>query len=261
VKKFVSDHTPAIVVPILILTGSLLFNHYWSDPSKTQALGGYLSFVAAAILIWVTWEYVRINQQTLSLQKAQWEQQNKVVLRFGVRRSHGKAQLWIANIGTADFLISEMRVRVRAEKPIVRNERRVVRAGTRTFLSLPETLWDREHLISTFDVRLRYESQQDSGVSQARGFTLLVGNASQVIKVTRGIDDSALWLVNCPKCRDLAPMVVDELANLDEAAERQKIMESELTVSCPQHHSQWMDSVEQLRNRRATHEHDSAKED
>jgi hypothetical protein len=99
-----------------------------------------------------------------------------------------------------------------------------------------------------FDVQLRYESQHDSGVSAARAFTLVVTN-SEVMKVRRGIDDT--WFVNCPKCGQVGgSMITENLENFDVALERQRVMESELSVTCPEHASQWADSVEQIRERR-----------
>jgi hypothetical protein len=247
-RAFLSKHKPTIVVLGLAACSLSLFRHYWGDAARAQAVGAVFGFLAAAILVGVTWEYVRITQRILALQQAQWEEQNKVVLRFGIKRYHGKAQLWVANIGRTDFLISEVLVRRRDEE-ILRNERRVVRSGSRQSLALPEKLWSEVALISAFDVRVRYESQHDSGLSIARAYTLLIGEGSGVIRVRKGIDDT--WWVACPKCDHLAaPMITENLENFDAAFKRQNVMESELKVSCPDHGSQWADSVEQIRDRR-----------
>jgi hypothetical protein len=45
-------------------------------------------------------------------------------------------------------------------------------------------------------------------------------------------------------------MITENLENFDAASERQKVMKSELKASCPDHFSQWADSVEQMRERR-----------
>jgi hypothetical protein len=249
VRAFFDKHIPTLGVLILVLFALGVFRHYWGDPAKAQTVGALFGFFAAAILIGVTWEYVRVNQQSLALQRAQWEQQNKVVLVFGVRRYRGKARIWIANIGKTDFLISQLRVRRKNGEEINRNERRVVASGSRQGLALPEELWAGNPLLSTFDIRLRYESQHDSGVTPTHAFTLLVGNGSAVIKIRRGIDDT--WWVTCPQCKAIGgSMMTENLENFDAAAERQKIMESELRVTCPDHSSQWSDSVEQMRERR-----------
>lgn len=247
--QFARTNVPTLVVVALVVIALIVFAHYWNDYSKAQSVGGFLSFAAAAILIGVTWEYVRINQKALSLQQMQWEQQNRVVVRFGIKRYQGKAQLWVANIGRTDFLIVQLLVRPKREKEIVKSERRVVSSGSRQTLALPESLWKGQALTSAFDVRVRYESQHEVGVSPAKAFTLLIGTDSVVLKVKKGIDDT--WLMSCPKCKHLAgAMITEGLENLDEASIRQKIMEAELTTSCPDHYSQWMDSVEQIRQRR-----------
>ena len=187
-RAFLDKHTPTLVVLALVACALAFFKHYWGDPARAQTVGALFGFFAAAILVGVTWEYVRINQKSLSLQQAQWEQQNRVVLRFGIRRYLGKAQLWVANLGKTDFLISELLIRMKYDRKIIRNERRIVASGSRETLALPKELWADASLLSTFDIQLRYESQHDSGVSPARAFTLLVETNVGVIKILRGID-------------------------------------------------------------------------
>jgi len=249
-RSFLIKHLPTLSVVGLVIVAAGFFWYYRSDAVKAQAVGALFSFFAAAILVGVTWEYVRINQKSLALQQAQWEQQNRVVLRFGVRRYHGGAQVWVANIGKIDFLILELRVRLKSGETIVKNERRIVRSGARQTLSLPDRLWRENPLISAFDVQLRFDSQNESGLSSARAFTLLVGTNAAVIRVRRGLDDDT-WFVNCPKCGKIAgSMITENLDNFDAAFARRREMDSELKVSCPEHWSQWNDSVEQVRARR-----------
>jgi hypothetical protein len=258
--QFLIRFAPVTSVLALTLIALAFFHHYWGDAARAQAVGALFAFLTAVILVGITWEYVRINQKTLALQEAQWDQQNMVVLRFGVRRHGGRAQVWVANLGRSDFLVSELRVRIKDREPIVVRERRMVRAGSRPVLPLPEALWMERTLISLFDLQLRYESQHDSGLSPARAFTLVVAN-SNVIKVIRGIDGSSTWWVSCPSCKELSAMVVDGLEDFDEAQTRQGVMESELRATCPAHQSQWMESVQRLRDRRAGRDRDANKED
>jgi hypothetical protein len=247
-RAFLRKHAPTIIVLALVACALVFFRHYWRDPARAQTVGALFGFFAAAILVGVTWEYVRINQKSLSLQQAQWEQQNRVVLRFGIKRYQGKAQLWVANIGKTDFLISELLVRMKHGRSIIKNERRIVRSGSRQSLALPENLWLGISLLSTFDVQLRYESQHESGISPARAFTLIVGTNSTVLKIRRGIDGS--WFVKCPKCEQLGgSMITENLENFDAAEDRQRAMESDLKATCPKHESRWTDSVEQIRER------------
>src|SRR5260370_3285488 len=259
-RKVLGKHGPTLLVLGLGACALAFFLLYWSDPVKAQVVGAFFGFLAALILVGITWEYVRINQKSLSLQQAQWEQQNRVVLRFGVKRYQGRAQLWVANIGKTDFLITEVLVRMKSENKILRNERRIVGSGSRETLALPDKLWTGISLISAFDVQIRYESQHDSGFSPARAFTLLVGANSGVINIRRGIDDT--WWVSCPMCGQLAAsMITDGLENFDAAADRQRVLESELKATCPDHASQWADSVEQIRQRREQQKPEDVEED
>jgi hypothetical protein len=260
VRKFLDRHAPTLLVLALGICALAFFRHYWSDPVKAQAVGAFFGFLTAAILVGITWEYVRINQKSLSLQQAQWEQQNRVVLRFGVKLYQGRAQLWVANIGKTDFLITRVSVRMKSGEKILRNERRVVGSGSRETLALPDKLWTGIALLSAFDVQLRYESQHDSGTSPTRAFTLIIGLNSGVIKIRRGVEDT--WWVSCPKCKNLAAsMITENLENFDAAADRQRVMESELEATCPGHQSQWADSVEQIRERREQQKPDIVEED
>ncbi len=247
-REFLAKHgLPALVVLGLVACALAFFTHYWANPAKTQAVGALFGFLAAAILIGVTWEYVRINQKNLALLQLQWEQQNRVVLRFGVKRYKGKAQLWVANLGKTDFLVSELLVRMKYNQKIAKNERRVVKSRSRETRSLPEKLWEGNALLLAFDVRLRYESQNDSGLTEARAFTLSTDLHSQVYKVRRGID--GLWGVKCPMCGVSGmEMITDGLGNFDDAAKRQQTMESDLRASCPDHRSQWMETVQHIRD-------------
>ena len=259
-REIFEKHTPTLVVVALVAVASLFFRHYWNDAAKAQSAGGFLSFVAAAILIGVTWEYVRINQKTLALQQSQWEQQNRVVLRFGIKRYRGKAQLWVANIGRTDFLVCELVIRQKGTQELARNERRVVASGSRETMALPEQLWKGQSLFSVFDLRLLYDSVNESGTTSAKAFTLVIDTNDEVAKIRRGIDN--VWPVKCPKCEQTAAvMITEHLENFDDAAIRQHEMEGELRVSCPDHYSKWMDSVDQLRHRRAARGPDGLTED
>jgi hypothetical protein len=248
-RAILNKHAPTLAALALVLCALGFFWPYRDDPAKAQTVGALFSFFAAAILVGVTWEYVRINQKILSLQQAQWEDQNRVVIRFGIRRNRGRAQLWVANLGKTDFLISQLQVRRKYNEKKIVNQRRVVASGSRSILALPKELWAEISLISAFDVQLHYESQRDSGVTPARAFTLVIGQNSEVLKVLRGIEDT--WFVACPKCKDVAgSMITENLEDFDAALERQQVMESELNVTCPDHSSQWSDTVEQIRERR-----------
>lgn len=71
-------------------------------------------------------------------------------------------------------------------------------------------------------------------------------DGSKVFKVRKGL--RALWAVGCPKCNRFLGicMVTDGLRNFDEANQRQKELEKELTASCPEHTSKLMLTMEHV---------------
>jgi hypothetical protein len=68
-KVFLNNHSPTLVVLVLVICALVFFEHYWDDPARMQAVGALFGFFTAAILVGVTWEYVKINQKSLSLRK------------------------------------------------------------------------------------------------------------------------------------------------------------------------------------------------
>jgi hypothetical protein len=56
-------------------------------------------------------------------------------------------------------------------------------------------------------------------------------------------------------------MITQGLGNFDQARERELTTESELKVTCPNHQSQWGDSVEQVRETRKQNPPDVIEED
>jgi hypothetical protein len=56
-------------------------------------------------------------------------------------------------------------------------------------------------------------------------------------------------------------MITENLDNFDDALKRQLVMKSEFKVTCPDHSSQWSDSVEQIRERREQKKDDAVHED
>jgi len=239
-------------VLLVLVAGGLAF--YWTNSAQTQAVAAVAGFLATILLIGVTREYVRTNQETLKLLAAQWEQQHTPTFRFGVKASNGYARVWVANLGVANFMVTKVVVAKKQEKPLVRHKHRIVTPGHVTGFDLPEELWRDEPIFCDINVKLEYQCFGKEGVSEGRSYNLLVSNG-KVIKIRKGM--GTVWAVNCPKCKrwDGMAMRTENLTNFEEADARQKQMEEELSATCPEHQSQWMLTMENVKaHRRADFE-------
>lgn len=237
--------------PVAFLVGLALwfFHHYWHAPMEAQSIAGLFSFLAAAILISVTVEYVRTNQENLALLREQWEEQNKLGLRFGLKKlRNGGARVWIANVGLRQFMVTKARIRQRGGKTTVLHKHMIVRPSSVRGFNLPDEIWKPVSLMLDLEVSLEYEWQGKVNVSEGKAYNLVIAiGQTRIIRIRQGIDE--LYSATCAKCKDFAtPMRTDGVANFDALQKREKAMELELAASCPNHSSQWALTVETQRS-------------
>ena len=69
------------------------------------------STIATALLLYVTLEYVLANRANVQLFRDQLEQQRKVYVDFGAEVENRKPLLWVANLGTATFIVRSVQIR------------------------------------------------------------------------------------------------------------------------------------------------------
>ncbi len=224
---------PAGLASFMLLAVGL-FLQYRDDPARPAAL---LGFLAAMLLMAVTVEYVRTNQQSLRLLREQLRRQDELGIKFSVRPSHGRARLQVANIGAPSAIVTRAVVRAHHRKPLTLHKHLIVRSGERAGFYLPDGLW-RGSLQLHLEVTLYYESALERA-RQARAYTLFITTEGQVHRVVSGL--RALWPVTCPNCGAHADLYMrtDDLDNFDDAFARQERMRFHLSQSCPKHDSPW----------------------
>jgi hypothetical protein len=218
---------------------------YWADTNRLSALGSLFGFVVTALLVGITIEYVRTNQSSLRLLKAQWKAQSKVEIKFGLRAQGDVAQVWVLNYGVPNVLFTKLVVQLPGKTPRTVYKNAVIPTGQKKRYDLPHRDWGKLDTEQDVQVTMFYESTTER-FEQTKVYTLYLTERSQVDKVRKGLH--SLWAVGCPKCEKLAGvfMVTDGVKTFDEAHERQKEVEADLAATCPQHASKWMLTMEHV---------------
>lgn len=219
---------------LFMLLAVVLFLQYRDDPARPAAL---LGFLAAMLLLGVTAEYVRTNQQSLRLLREHLRRQDELGIKFSVRPSRGRARVQVANIGAPTAIVTRAVVRAQHRKPLTLHKHLIVPSGGRRGFFLPDALWSgalQRHL----EITLHYESALQRA-RQTRAYTLFLTTEGQVHRVVSGL--RSLWPVTCPNCGAHADLYMrtDDLDNFDDAFARQERMRFHLSQTCPKHDSPW----------------------
>jgi len=72
--------------------------------------------IAAALLLYVTLEYVLVNHENVQLFREQTKHQREVFLDFGMIVENRTPFVWIANLGIATFIVKHLMVRTKAKE-------------------------------------------------------------------------------------------------------------------------------------------------
>jgi hypothetical protein len=243
--KWLKENWAFLILGLVMGLAIVLFAVYRADTNRLAALGSLFGFIVTALLVGITIEYVRTNQSTLRLLKAQWKAQNEVEVMFGLRARGDAAQVWSLNYGLPNVVLTKFVVDIPGRKPIAIYKNTVIRSGQKKFFDLPHRQWQRLEAHQNIQLTLFCESTAQK-FEQSKVYTLFLTEDSKVYKVRKGL--RGLWPVGCPKCEKFMgiSMVTDGLKSLDEAEERQKEMEDEVATSCPQHASQWLLSIKDI---------------
>lgn len=239
------DHYGLLALLVLVVVVTLLgFYRHWTDLQQLQALS---SLAITVLLAAITWQYVRTTQKTLDFYRDQWQLDHQFRLRFGMKISNGKPWIRIANPGGVRFMVTKAVFTERSNKPHTLNTYTVLSPGETGGFYVPRVLYENEQHNADIDVTLHYEysGRPEETVSRAFRIEMLHGKVYGIKAGVHGI-----WQVNCPKCRKLGGwMLLDGLENLQSATSRETEMKEELSATCPNHQSQWADTVEQIRER------------
>ncbi len=211
--------------------------------------------IATALLLYVTLEYVLANHQNVKLFREQLEHQRRVSLDFGVKAENMQALVWVANLGLANFIVRRVIVRAHhtnTDKQTYVPTELVIPSGKVGTLPIPRGVYEAEELFLDVDISIQYAGLEQPGQTEHRAFSLMVNNRV-VIDVKEGLHSP--WSVGCPKCGKWMGinMQTEGLRNFDEAHKREKLLEADLTQTCPNHQSRWILTMEDVeRDRKPT---------
>lgn len=246
--KFLKHGWLLILLVLSFVAAGYSFYLQWHNPQQLQSVGVIASFAIAGLLALVTWVYARATEKTLDLFREQWEFQQKIGIRFGMSIREGKPWVRIVNPGGLRFMVTKAVLLVREHAPHTINTYIMVGPGEKRGFFVPLRIYEKEPHNADVNVTLHYEhyGKPEEQISRAFRIELSRGKVTGIKRGIRGI-----WIVTCPKCENqmAAVMKTDGLDNFEQALAREDELKGQLRITCPDHQSPWMESVESIRYR------------
>jgi hypothetical protein len=216
-----------------------------SFPAWVQAAAAVGALTITGWLALITRRYVQITNDALTVSREQLASQQRVYAEFGLRNAgEGKLHVWVVNLGTANFLVSEIRVRAASRESSVQTLKlnsTVLAGRPGEWFPLPDHYWEDDSWRGTryIDVSLSCVSSGEHKRTEWRPFTLVMDSNSDW-RIHRGF--SGPLPVTCPECLEYTglKMKSDNLENLDAAWQRRNEVEKHLQSSHPHHKSRWL---------------------
>lgn len=243
-------------IAVLLLLGIYLsvretvefLSHVVTTSSLPSWIQAGAALVAVGITYWlarITRKYVKITAEALDVSREQLASQHRVYAEFGLRNAEkGGFQVWVVNLGIANFLVSEIHVRAASNSSSVRTLKlnSTVLAGEEgEWFDLPEYYYEDDSWPDTryIDVSLSCVSSGETKQTRWRVFSLVKADGTwKVIAGFRG-----LLPVTCPECAYWTglKMRTDGLEDLDSAWARRTQLEKDLqSTHHHEHKSQWL---------------------
>jgi hypothetical protein len=243
--KFV-DHYGLLALLLIVVALTLVaFYQHWAEPQQLQSLSG---FAVSVLLAAVTWQYVRTTQKTLELYREQWEFQQKVGIKFGMSIRDGKPWIRVVNPGGIHFMVTKAVFLKKNQPPHTMNTYLMVGPGERHGFFVPLRVYENEAHNCDVNVTLHYEHYGQPEETISRAFRIEFSRG-KIFGIKRGVRGG--WFVPCPKCGNqmAAVMITTGLENFEQASAREAVTKEQLSVTCPNHQSPWMNTVDQINER------------
>jgi len=243
-RRWLNRYGLLVVLGMVVLLSIAAFYWHWTDSQKLIAVTG---LAVTAILAAITWQYLRTTQASLDLLREQWKYQQAVEIQFGVKKKLSKPWIRIANTGGVRLFVSKVVFRQRGKPTFTRNTIRTIGEGQNYGFYIPSTLYkDQGHWIDV-DITIHYQAYGRNEETVSRAFRIMF-LSGKVAHINRGVHD--WWRVPCPKCGVKNIMMnTDDLENHDAAYKREAELKDQLRVTCPQHQSPWLETVEAINER------------
>ena len=214
----------------------------------------WVTTVTAVLLLFATFAYVlltndalQVTQGQLDLLKIQNDRQDRVLLFVDMSCEPPHLCLHIFNLGLSGFLVQEIVAKSSdaIDKPQTFDLHKIVESGKTETIKLPKDLWDGEGS-TDFEFTVRYIGINGAGSTTPKSFNVFSwGRDGDSIQIKDGLD--ATWNACCPKCKAVTLTDVTGLKTFEAAQARRKQVEEDMALSCEDHKSDWILTVEKIR--------------
>jgi hypothetical protein len=217
-----------------------------------------ISTVATVLLLYVTFEYLlatrdslAVTREHLDLFQRQIQRQERVVLHFDLACKEKGLFLRVSNLGLSNFLLRTVHVRKPDDSAIDCDVHRVVESGKTEEIRLPDDLFRGAVFDVDLEFTLRYLGLDGAAETPPKCFNAFLGLQNTPVEIRDGIN--GLWDTRCPKCRVPTCTNLHGVNTFEAASARRKQLTEDLGVTCPDHKSEWLltvDAVEEQRRER-----------
>lgn len=213
-----------------------------------------LVFLATFAYALLTYESLQVTQDQLKQMKMQNDRQDRVLLFVDLSCAPPHLRLHVFNLGLSGVLVQSIVAKSSddIDKPQTYDLHKIVASGQTETVNLPRDLWDGEGG-TDFEFTVHYVGINGSGTTTPKSFNVFSwGRDGDFVTVKDGLDAS--WHVYCPKCKFSTLMDVGGLKTFEVAQARRKQTEEDLALSCEDHKSDWMLTIEKIREAQKSRE-------
>jgi len=208
--------------------------------------------IATIGLLYVTFEYLLVTrenldltQQNLDLLRRQLQRQEIVAFHFDLTVKDNALWLRVSNLGLSNFLLQAVHVRKPDDTGFEFETHRIVQSGKTEEITLPDSLYRGEGFGVDLELTLEYMGLDGGGKTSPKCFNVFLGLRGEAAAAEEGLD--ALWYARCPQCKISTVANVIGLKTFSAAQARVQRLREDLAASCPDHKSEFLLTVEDVR--------------
>lgn len=186
-----------------------------------------------------------MTRENLDLFRRQLQRQERVILYFDLAIKDRSLWLRVSNLGLSNFLLQTAHVRKPDKPTVIYDIHKVVESGKTERIELPADIYKDEGFGTDLEIIFEYLGLDGIGRTSPKCFNFFLGLHDEPVEVKEELD--SFWYVRCPNCNVLTVTNVHGLKSFEAAEARKNQLISDLGASCPNHESEWLLTVEQVR--------------
>src|SRR5271167_134257 len=224
---------------------SFKYHSTWVEPVATVLL-----VCVTAVYVVFTYEALKVAEDQFKLLKEQNDRQDQVLLFLDLEIDPPNLKVCVSNLGFSNVLIQSIVARTSDEltKTHIFDLHRIVESGKTEAIALPSYLYDGESC-PDFEFTVHYVGIKGSDSTVPKSFNIFspsaVGADDELPIIRYGL--GANWMAICPKCNFGWPIDVSGLKSFAAATARMTKVRQDMTLSCPDHKSEYMMSTGTIR--------------